>query len=177
MLCVSNALGCTPVTFEKLDTGRVVTCFNKYLAASGQAISRALAEERMFDNSQTKISWPMCARRFRRTKPSHLTTRRHGPRFAWCSCISSSAFQAAPGREPLKRQRASACPIWPRAKVPDPNSCRFLKPIQAIIREIHVICDLPPIDFLGVYAFPRYPFFSSQRQAIGLRGTRPTPLR
>jgi predicted nucleotidyltransferase component of viral defense system len=36
-------------TFKALDAGRVVTCFGKYLAASGQAISRAQAEERMFD--------------------------------------------------------------------------------------------------------------------------------
>lgn len=35
--------------FDKLDTRRVVTCFSKYLKASGQAISRAQAEERMFD--------------------------------------------------------------------------------------------------------------------------------
>lgn len=35
--------------FDKLDTRRVVTCFAEYLKASGQAISRAQAEERMFD--------------------------------------------------------------------------------------------------------------------------------
>lgn len=35
--------------FKNLDVRRVVTCFGKYLAASDQAISRAQAEERMFD--------------------------------------------------------------------------------------------------------------------------------
>jgi predicted nucleotidyltransferase component of viral defense system len=35
-------------TFEGLDAARVVTCFGQYLDASGQAISRAQAEERMF---------------------------------------------------------------------------------------------------------------------------------
>jgi hypothetical protein len=36
-------------TFKNLHSERVVTCFGKYLAASGQTISRAQAEERMFD--------------------------------------------------------------------------------------------------------------------------------
>lgn len=35
--------------FDKLDIRRVVAGFGKYLKASGQAISRAQAEERMFD--------------------------------------------------------------------------------------------------------------------------------
>lgn len=34
--------------FKDLDAARVVTCFGQYLGASGQAISRAQAEERMF---------------------------------------------------------------------------------------------------------------------------------
>ena len=34
--------------FANLDTGKVTTCLAKYLKASGQAISRAEAEERMF---------------------------------------------------------------------------------------------------------------------------------
>jgi predicted nucleotidyltransferase component of viral defense system len=44
----------THATFEKLDTGQVVTCFGKYLVASNQAISRAQAEERMFDKLANK---------------------------------------------------------------------------------------------------------------------------
>lgn len=35
--------------FDNLDAARVVALFGKYLAAAGQAISRAEAEERMFD--------------------------------------------------------------------------------------------------------------------------------
>jgi predicted nucleotidyltransferase component of viral defense system len=35
--------------FENLDAGKVVGCLGKYLKASGQAISRAEAEERMFN--------------------------------------------------------------------------------------------------------------------------------
>lgn len=35
--------------FKGLDAARVVTCFGKYLSASGQAISRAEAEQRMFE--------------------------------------------------------------------------------------------------------------------------------
>jgi predicted nucleotidyltransferase component of viral defense system len=42
------------VTFKNLDAGRVVACFGKYLGASGQAISRAQAEERMFDKLANK---------------------------------------------------------------------------------------------------------------------------
>ena len=37
------------VEFESLDAARVVMCFGKYLAAAGQAISRAEAEQRMFE--------------------------------------------------------------------------------------------------------------------------------
>ena len=37
------------VEFEGLDCAKVVACFGKYLEAAGQAISRAEAEERMFD--------------------------------------------------------------------------------------------------------------------------------
>jgi predicted nucleotidyltransferase component of viral defense system len=37
------------VLFEDLDVPRVVTCFGKYLEAAGQAISRAQAEQRMFE--------------------------------------------------------------------------------------------------------------------------------
>jgi len=34
--------------FERLDTDRVVSCFGQYIQRSGQPISRAMAEERMF---------------------------------------------------------------------------------------------------------------------------------
>ena len=37
------------VEFETLDCAKVVECFGKYLEAVGQSISRAEAEERMFD--------------------------------------------------------------------------------------------------------------------------------
>lgn len=35
--------------FADLDISRMITCFEKYLAATGDSISRAQAEERMFD--------------------------------------------------------------------------------------------------------------------------------
>ena len=40
--------------FEKLDTARVVACLGKYLDASGLTISRAQAEERMFNKLKSK---------------------------------------------------------------------------------------------------------------------------
>jgi len=40
--------------FENLDTARVVTCLGKYLEASGLTISRAQAEERMFNKLKSK---------------------------------------------------------------------------------------------------------------------------
>ena len=40
--------------FGNLDAGKVVACLGKYLKASDQAISRAEAEERMFDKLENR---------------------------------------------------------------------------------------------------------------------------
>jgi predicted nucleotidyltransferase component of viral defense system len=50
LLDLSHAYG----VFEKLDTARVVACLGKYLDASGLTISRAQAEERMFNKLKSK---------------------------------------------------------------------------------------------------------------------------
>jgi predicted nucleotidyltransferase component of viral defense system len=47
-------LGHATTVFKDLDAARVVDCFGKYLDASGQAIPRAQAEERMF----AKLEYP-----------------------------------------------------------------------------------------------------------------------
>ena len=45
LIDLSHAKG----VFANLDTGKVAACLGKYLKASGQSISRAEAEERMFN--------------------------------------------------------------------------------------------------------------------------------
>jgi predicted nucleotidyltransferase component of viral defense system len=72
----------THVTFEKLDTGRVVACFDKYLAASGQAISRAQAEERMFDKLANKDFLADVRPLLSANEAESFDAKRHGPRFA-----------------------------------------------------------------------------------------------
>jgi predicted nucleotidyltransferase component of viral defense system len=103
-------------TFKALDAGRVVTCFGKYLAASGQAIRARRRKSACSISLRIEPSWPTCARCSRRTRPKPLTTRPGGRRSASCFPSSSSAFPAIPGRKPAKRPKGSAWPIWPGTK-------------------------------------------------------------
>jgi predicted nucleotidyltransferase component of viral defense system len=100
--------------FGDLDVPRLISCFGKYLSATGDSVSGRRPRNGCSISSKTQTFSPTFSLCSPRMKPRISMTRPDGPPSATSSRPSSRRFQAKRGRSRPRWRNSTRCPSWRR---------------------------------------------------------------